>query len=447
MSSIEQIIPSDWKIQSLGDVCIKVQDGNYGAFYPKSSEFIDYGVPFLTSKVLGKTGKIDKNKIDFISAEKHQQLKKAHLNLHDVLFTNRGASVGAIGFVDESIANGNIGPQLTLLRASEDIKPTYLYHIMKSFWVKNQIQGQDSGSAMNFFGIGTTLKFRFPTPNLKEQTAIANALSDVDALLTELEKLIAKRQAIKTATMQQLLTGKTRLPQFATYTEGEKQGVPEGKSKGTKPSELGEIPEDWDVQELKQLTTTHNAGIYKNKSEYGSGINIAGVGDIYNISKIDGQIFRRVPLNESEKKQYLLQEGDLVYGESSLVREGIARTVYVDRQGEGTAFAWHTRRYKVNTDKVNPIYLYYYLAGSAGRSHMISNSITTALTGINTEAYFSCPIKLPNIQEQTAIATILSDMDNEIQTLEQRLAKTRQIKQGMMQELLTGRTRLPFEKE
>ena len=330
---------------------------------------------------------------------------------------------------------------------SESWDSKFLYYTLLSPVYLSVIKNAATGSTVRHTSPTTILNSWVVEPPKKEQTAIANALSDVDVLLTELEKLIAKKQAIKTATMQQLLTGKTRLPQFATYTEGEKQGVPEGKSKGTKPSELGEIPEDWDVQELKQLTTTHNAGIYKNKSEYGSGINIAGVGDIYNISKIDGQIFRRVPLNESEKKQYLLQEGDLVYGESSLVREGIARTVYVDRQGEGTAFAWHTRRYKVNTDKVNPIYLYYYLAGSAGRSHMISNSITTALTGINTEAYFSCPIKLPNIQEQTAIATILSDMDNEIQTLEQRLAKTRQIKQGMMQELLTGRTRLPFEKE
>ena len=81
-----------------------------------------------------------------------------------------------------------------------------------------------------------------PRNSSNEQTAIANALSDVDALIQELEKLIAKKQAIKTATMQQLLTGRTRLPQFAHHLDGRK--------KGYKPSELGEIPEDWDVGEL-----------------------------------------------------------------------------------------------------------------------------------------------------------------------------------------------------
>src|SRR5699024_7828684 len=82
-------------------------------------------------------------------------------------------------------------------------------------------------------------------PSKKEQTAIANALSDVDALISELENLIAKKQAIKTATMQQLLTGRTRLPQFALREDG--------APKGTKPSELGEIPEDWEVHSLGDL--------------------------------------------------------------------------------------------------------------------------------------------------------------------------------------------------
>lgn len=63
-------IPLDWQLKELRDVCIKIQDGNYGAFYPKSSEFISYGVPFLTSKVLGKAGNINFNKVDYISNEK-----------------------------------------------------------------------------------------------------------------------------------------------------------------------------------------------------------------------------------------------------------------------------------------------------------------------------------------------------------------------------------------
>ena len=172
------VIPEDWETICLGDICIKIQDGNYGESYPKANEFIDSGIPFLTSKAIGKDGILKRDLIDFISEEKHQQLTKAHLKINDVLFTNRGASVGAIGFVDNSISNGNIGPQLTLLRVNDEIVSSkYLFYVMKSDFVRNQISSQDSGSAMNFFGIGATKKFKCIIPSRKaEQTAIANAL-------------------------------------------------------------------------------------------------------------------------------------------------------------------------------------------------------------------------------------------------------------------------------
>ena len=103
----------------------------------------------------------------------------------------------------------------------------------------------NSGTAQPKLNKQNCLKIKVAKPSLKEQTLIATALSDVDTLISELEKLISKKQAIKTATMQQLLTGKTRLPQFALHADGTR--------KGTKPSELGEIPEDWDVFSLLDI--------------------------------------------------------------------------------------------------------------------------------------------------------------------------------------------------
>jgi type I restriction enzyme S subunit len=415
------VIPNDWNIKKLGDVCSKVQDGNYGAFYPKSSEFIDFGIPFLTSKVLGKTGSINSNKIDFISNKKHQQLTKAHLMLNDVLFTNRGASVGAIGFVDESIADGNIGPQLTLLRSSALIKPRYLYHIMKSFWVQNQVQGQDSGSAMNFFGIGTTLKFKFPVPHTSEQTAIANALSDVDALLTALENLIAKTQAIKTATMQQLLTGKTRLPQFATHTDGEKKGQP----KDTKPSELGEIPEDWDVVTLDEAANFLDGQRRPIKS--GDRARIKGQYPYYGASGIVDYV-----------NDFIFDGEFILLGEDG--ENILSRSLPLAFKASGKI--WVNNHAHVMTPKKS-YHIDYLIPYLESLDYSLLNS-GTAQPKLNKQSCLNIKVIKPSIEEQTAIATILSDMDNEIQTLEHRLKKTRQIKQGMMQELLTGKTRLPF---
>ncbi|WP_318617141.1 restriction endonuclease subunit S [Sporosarcina sp. YIM B06819] len=205
-------IPVGWNIETLGSVCSKIQDGNYGAKYPKSDEMLEEGIPFLTSKVLGKYGGIQIDLINFISEEKHKELKKAHLALNDVLLTNRGASVGAIAYVTKEIAHGNIGPQLTLLRSdSEIISSEFLYQLMKSSIVQSQMQGLDSGSAMKFFGIEETKKFKVVLPNIEEQQRIAQILSTVDNQIEIYEQEKAKYEELKKGLMQQLLTGRIRV--------------------------------------------------------------------------------------------------------------------------------------------------------------------------------------------------------------------------------------------
>ena len=203
------------------------------------------------------------------------------------------------------------------------------------------------------------------------------------------------------------------------------------------------IPQHWDMEPLSVYVTKHNSGIYKNQKYYGRGENIVGVSDFVGVARIDGQEFARVPLNEDEKRKYTLREGDLLYCESSLVREGIARTLHVTKNGEGTAFAWHTRRYSVDRRKIHPGYLSYFFQSSMARSYLINNSIQTALTGINTRAYFDCPILIPPLEEQKVVAEALSDADALIEGLEKLIDKKRLIKQGAMQELLTGKRRLP----
>jgi len=201
-------------------------------------------------------------------------------------------------------------------------------------------------------------------------------------------------------------------------------------------TEIGVIPHEWHIQRLHSLVRYHNAGIYKKKELYGKGCNIVGVSNLYEIHYVGGQEFARVPLSEQELKQYSLTNNDLLYGESSLVRDGIARTVYVTKGGAGTAFAWHTRRYSVDQKALLSKYLYYYLQSRPARKHMMDKCIQTALTGINTTEYFACPIPLPPLAEQTAIATALNDADALITQLEKLISKKRAIKQGAMQELL-----------
>src|SRR5437588_11449752 len=106
---------------------------------------------------------------------------------------------------------------------------------------------------------------------------------------------------------------------------------------GYKQTEVGVIPEEWGVDELRSFVRRHNSGVYKKSGLYGKGCNIVGVSDLYGIDCVDGQRFAEVPLTAEEQAKHTLAGNDLVYGESSLVREGIARTVYVTERGAGTA--------------------------------------------------------------------------------------------------------------
>ena len=194
---------------------------------------------------------------------------------------------------------------------------------------------------------------------------------------------------------------------------------------------------------MGSVVKRHNSGIYKKSELYGRGCNIVGVADLYDIGSIDGQRFAEVPLSAAEQAKHTLHADDLLYGESSLVREGIARTVHVTERGAGTAFAWHTRRYAIDQRRLLSSYAYYYLQSHFARKHMMDHAIQTAITGINTAAYFSCPILVPPIPEQRAIAAALSDVDALLAGLDRLIAKKRDIKQAAMQQLLTGQTRLP----
>lgn len=265
-------------------------------------------------------------------------------------------------------------------------------------------------------------------PPKKEQTAIANALSDVDALLSELEKLIAKKQAIKTATMQQLLTGRTRLPQFAHH--------PDGSKKGYKQSELGQIPEDWDVRAIYELgiVDPENLPSTTNPDYEFKYISLEQV-DTGVLLATTTYSFASAP----SRARRVLRRHDVLL---STVRPNLMSHYFVQNEVNDLICSTGFSVIRCFEDRLVASYLYQHLF-----STVINTQIDLLITGSNYPAINSSDtkrlkIQIGSIEEQTAIATILSDMDEEIQALEQRLNKTRQIKQGMMQQLLTGKIRL-----
>ena len=149
---------------------------------------------------------------------------------------------------------------------------------------------------------------------------------------------------------------------------------------------------------MGDLVIDHNAGIYISKEDYGEGTNVIGVGNIYDRDIFDGEIYRLGPVNDDK---FILDENDILYGESSLVPEGIARTVCVGKNGAGSAFAWHTRRVKLDKNIVNSHVATLELNYLHDiRKYLVSVSTQTALTGMTTEGYFGVTLTLKSVYKE-----------------------------------------------
>jgi len=248
-------------------------------------------------------------------------------------------------------------------------------------------------------------------PSKVEQTAIANVLLDSDALIGSLEQLIAKKQAIKSATMQQLLTGRTRLPAFALR--------PDGTKKGYKSSELGVIPEDWEVAPIGSvLSITTGARNTQDKVD-------------------DGRYPFFVRSQTVERINTYSFDGEAVLTAGDGVGTG---KIFHYVNGK---FDFHQRVYLMYNfgERVSGYFFYLFFSNNFFE-RIMSMTAKSSVDSVRREMIADMKMVLPSKVEQTAIATILSDMDNELQALTQKLEKARALKQGMMQQLLTGKIRL-----
>lgn len=390
------MVPKGWEVLHLKDVASKIQDGNYGADYPKADEFVASGIPFLTSKVIGGIGTINPDKFDYIKEEKHQSLKKAQIVAGDILFTNRGANVGTIAIVPDYIATANIGPQLTLVRCNDCILKEYLFQFLRGSFFQKQIQQRDSGSAMNFFGIKDTERFKVLVPSLSEQKRIAQILSTWDKAISVTEKLLANSQQQKKALMQQLLTGKKRLL--------DENGVRfNGK---------------WEKKLLSDV-----ADVYQPKTISQSMMSDSG----YPVYGANGVIGFYQEFNHETEQIAVTCRGSTC---------GIVNWTQAKSWITGNAMVINTDNYSYVSKK----FLFYTLNGS-DLKYLISGSGQPQITG-NIKTHI---INLPCIEEQQKIATVLSAADAEIYTLEKKLACLRDEKKALMQQLLTGKRRVKVD--
>jgi type I restriction enzyme S subunit len=287
----------------------------------------------------------------------------------------------------------------------------YLWHYYKiTRWSIS-----DGGTVARLYNDNIKKKIYIALPPIPEQRAIAGALSDVDALLGALDQLIAKKYDLKQAAIQQLLTGQTHLPGF----HGQ-----------------------WEVKRLGDIGKFKN-GLNKDSGAFGHGSSFVNLMDVFGVNAISStNHLGLVASTKVDRDVYDLRRGDVLFIRSSVKPSGVGLTAVVECDLAETVYSGFLIRFR-DGGLLDIGFKKHCFYDESFRKKVIAASSVSANTNINQNALRLLSILLPPTKaEQTAIAGVLSDMDAELAALEQRRAKTRALKQGMMQELLTGRTRL-----
>lgn len=431
------VIPEDWEIKSIGkDAVLKARIGWQAL---TTSEYESTGSYFLVTGTDFDAGEVIWERCCYVSEWRYKQDTNIQLRTDDVLITKDG-TIGKVGYVAALYKPSTLNSGVFVIRPKNAaFIPRYLFYVLTSRVFDDFIKRITAGSTITHLYQKDFVNFEFIAPTKEEQTAIATALSDVDALITGLESLIAKKQAIKTATMQQLLTGKTRLPQFAHH--------PDGTPKGTQQTELGEIPEDWGVVEFGSVLKEFRNGYAFSASGYASTgtpiITMAQIGlsgsfqfDISKVNKWDS-------LQYDLLKDFWVRDGDLLIAMTDVTPDKNLIGQMTIAKLDGIALLnQRVGLLRLKNEIAYSGYFNFLSCLPVWRAYCKGVASLGVQANIGTSDIRKAKVPLPPIKEQSAIAQVLSDMDEEIQTLQTRLSKTQHIKQGMMQQLLTGKVRL-----
>lgn len=424
------VIPEDWDALPLGS-STEFKNG-----LNKAKIFFGHGTPIVNYMDVFKHSGLHQRDIAGLVSVTTDEQNAYSARKGDVFFTRTSETVDEIGVsavlledVEKAVFSGFI------LRGrdkagAEGFHLGFKKYCFSSEPVRKQIRSSASYTTRALTNGNLLAKVLVPTPrDTEEQKSIAGALSDVDGLIAGLEALIAKKRSLKTAAMQQLLTGKTRLPGF-------------GEGIGMKQTELGEIPEDWAVLSVDECST-----------KVGSGITPKGGSNVYKttgrpfirsqnvgwgtargdeLALIDEATHQSFPATEIHKDDVLLN----ITG-ASIGRCCVAEEVFV-----GGNVNQHVCIIRSN-ENLNAVFLALQILSDLGQRQIDSFQAGGNREGLNFKQVRSIQFPVPSdMLEQKEIAGIAQDLSFNLGFIENQLAKTKALKQGMMQELLTGHTRL-----
>jgi type I restriction enzyme S subunit len=388
------VIPEDWEAKTLGEIGQSLIGLTY-----KPSDVRSDGILVLRASNI-QEGSLHFDDNVFVEMEVPSKIMAKP---GDILICVRNGSrelIGKCALLDERAKGMTFGAFMAVFRT-----PPYrfVYQQFQSSTIKRQIH-EHLGATINQITNKSLNSFSIPLPSEEdEQEAIAEALSDADALIESLEELIAKKRQTKQGAMQELLTGKKRLPGFK---------------------------EDWQKHSFDEIAHPRGERIDPRHTEP-QGFCI----ELEHIEQGTGRLLGHTETSEESSLKSIFQKEDVLFGK---LRAYLRKFWLASTQGLCSTEIWV---FAANRALITPQFLFQ-LVTSDSFIQSASSAYGTHMPRSDWNVVRNYEVSLPPLPEQAAIAAILSDIDEEITAMEKKLAKARQIKQGMMQELLTGRIRL-----
>ena len=408
------VIPGDWQALPAREIGafkggsgfpLKAQGDNAGEypFFKVSDMNIEGNETFMTTAN------------HYISEETRRRLGATCFPRDSIVFAKVGAAVflerkkilGQPSCIDNNMA------AFVLDKNRSDVR--YMHSLLLSKKLGNLVS-TTALPALNGKQLGEMV---LAVPSLSEQRAIATALSDADALIESLDRLIAKKRAIKHATMQQLLTGQTRLPGFTG---------------------------EWETKRLAELGTCYRGVSYDPDIDLFGYESEATIRLLRSDSVQSGALRMNGSYFVSEDRvseKQILRPGDIVICMANGSRDLVGKAAGFASQDQARyTIGAFMARLAVIDSVADKRFVGFLLQSAVYRRFIETMLAGSSINNLKPEDIENAEFKVPSIGEQEAVASVLSDMDTEIEALERRRDKARQIKQGMMQQLLTGRVRL-----
>lgn len=406
------LIPDDWEVKSLGEVATIVGGGTPSTL---NSAYWNGDIQWFTPAELSDSKKYVSKSERTITERGLKESSAKLLPKGTVLLTTR-ASIGITAIL-ENPASTNQGFQSLI--AKNNCCSEFLYYVIPL--IKDEMLSRASGSTFAEISAKKLSTITFQLPPLPEQQRIAKALSDVDALISTTEKLIQKKKNIKQGAMQNLLTGKKRLPGFTKSTE-------------YKQTELGLIPEDWDVITLSKYISDFIVPMRDKPTD------LTGPIPWCRIEDFDGKYLTDSKTNQGVSSETIKKMNLKIFPVNTLLvscSANLGKCAIVKKE----LITNQTFIGLVPNNNVDIEYLFYKMSFEEKRLNDMATG--TTISYLSREQFENYEISSPSIkQEQTAIANVLSSMDKEIETLNTKLEKYHNLKTAMMQQLLTGKIRL-----